>query len=190
MIKNSNIKIICKYMFCFIIIFFCFFYLKSKKTYTSYESNIDSNTTSSVAQWNIKINEKNISTVKNILIDDIVWNTEHTRSGKVSPGSTGTITLIVDPALTEVNIKYQLSIIDKSIDNNKLLTVNSVSSDLNNLIGINGVYTGFITFQDAINNKKDTITINVEWVDDDTNDDFNSGDEFIELNFKAIQYKS
>ena len=52
--NKKNIKLI----IIVVTIVICVVYLKNKVTYTSYESNVDATTSSTIANWNIKINNK------------------------------------------------------------------------------------------------------------------------------------
>lgn len=173
----------------------CLLYLKSKVTYTSYESKVDATVKAKIAKWNILVNDTLITsdTPQEIKIDNINWTTNHTREGKVSPGSKGYLTLIIDPKTTEVAIDYELKIIDKKIDANKILTVTYVSTNNYDLVKNNDTYTATFPLKDIKGGKKEVITIFLEWIEEsDTTEvpkDELTSDDFIEINFKAKQKK-
>ena len=136
--KDNNKK---KFTFYFAIVLVvgCFLYLGAKATYTSYESSISGDVETTVAGISLKINGQNVmnghSALNNqILLDDITWTSTHTRSGKISPGSHGTIELELDPEGSDVAIKYDFRYVDKSRDPTKLITFTDITSDDNGII--------------------------------------------------------
>lgn len=175
----------------------CLCYLKSKITYTSYESKVEGKVQGNLANWNIKVNNTLITkeTPQVINIDDIVWETNNTRENKIAPGSRGTLTLTIDPEKTDVSIDYELQIIDKNIDDTKILTVTNIKTANYPLTKQRDTYKATFPLKDIKLNKKETITITIEWID--TSEDIEitkeeqetKNDDFIVMNFKAIQKK-
>ena len=110
----------------------CFLYLQANSTYTSYESEVIGNVESNIADWKIKVNDSLITTnnTEGINIDTIEWETNHTREGKASPGTSGIITITIDPTTTNVAFDYELTIIDQTVDQKKILTVTSIENTL------------------------------------------------------------
>lgn len=178
------------------ILLVCFLYLKSNSTYTSYESEVSSDVKSEIADWNIKINDTliNGTNENGIDIDTIEWETEHTREGAASPGTSGVITITIDPTTTNVSFDYVLEIIDKTVDESKTLTVTKVESSLQTLSKEENKYKGTMLLKDISQNKKDIIKISAKWEDNGQDTVVEPGDEptkedFIEINFKATQKK-
>ncbi len=177
------------------ILLICFLYLWSKASRAAYESEVEKNMNLTIAGWNITVDGEDITTVdeKQISISDIAWNTSHTRTGKVSPGSTGTMTITIDPIGTETAIKYQLEIIDKTVNPDTVLKVNSVTSSNVTLTKTDNIYTGYIQLTDIDHGLKPKIVLAVEWEnDDDINDldrEIDSQEDYILVKFKAVQYK-
>lgn len=173
----------------------CLLYLKSKVTYTSYESKVDATVNAKIAKWKILVNDTLITsdTQQEIKIDNINWTTNHTREGKTAPGSKGYLTLIIDPKTTEVAIDYELKIIDKKIDANKILTATYISTNNYDLIKNNDTYTATFPLSDIKSGKKEVITIFLEWIEEsDTTEvpkEELTSDDFIEISFKAMQKK-
>lgn len=173
----------------------CLLYLKSKVTYTSYESKVDATVNAKIAKWNILVNDTLITTntPQEIKIDNINWTTNHTREGKTAPGSKGYLTLIIDPKTTEVAIDYELKIIDKKIDTNKILTVTYINTNNYDLVKNNDTYTATFPLSDIKSGKKEVITIFLEWIEEtDTTEvpkEELTSDDFIEISFKAKQKK-
>ena len=186
--NKKNIKLI----IIVVTIVICVVYLKNKVTYTSYESNVDATTSSTIANWNIKINNKTLTKTDTnpIASDDITWTNTHANNSKVAPNSSGIYNIEIDPTTTNVAIKYELEVIDKSVDATKILTLTSINSDLIKT-GID-TYTGIITLNDINNKIKKTITLNLKWLSDDNNDsnvEATSSTDFLELEFCAYQYR-
>ncbi len=186
-------KKIIKSVFITILVLCCGFYLYSRGTYTSYESEVSGGINPSIAKWNINVNGKKITTtdVSTIDISDITWTTNHVTDNKAAPGSIGTIQIIIDPLDTDVAIKYSLEIVDKSIDEDKLLRVTGIRDENANLIktGVN-TYTGVITLD---SNQAKTIYLDIEWSDDReidySSDELDNNSNFLIVNFVANQYK-
>ena len=169
-------------------------YYGSKYTYTSYESSVDAEVNSKVAGINVSINGQNIvkKNLDSVKLDNITLTSTHTREGKISPGSTGTFAITLDPTGSEVAFRYDFELIDKSTDSNKLLTFDGFSSDNGNLIKTaSNTYTGIITLDDINNKKVINITGSFTFNDDDIpaiTEDNGNLDDFFEIKFHAIQY--
>ncbi len=176
----------------------CFLYLGAKGTYTSFESEIDGNVSASVAGIQLKINGvdvvgNNDGTLDNrIILDNTTWVSTHTREEKISPGSSGTIDLTLDPSGSEVAILYEFRFVDKKIDDDKLLTFSTITSD--DTFTRTGVdtYTGVFTMSDIDNHK--TVHISADFFFDYLTDiegiteDNQVLDDLFEIHFHAIQY--
>ena len=180
-----------------LIVLICIIYLAASTTYTSYESNTSAKVESDIANWNIKVNDTLITTAttQEINIDTINWNTEHIREGTAAPGTSGSLEITIDPTDTDVSFDYELTIIDHTVDENKLLSVTSVTSARNNLTQEGNVYRGTMSLSDIKQGIKEVITVNLLWDDkgDDTviipGEEEPTTDDFIELDFRAIQRK-
>lgn len=179
-----------------IILLVCFLYLESNSTYTSYESEVGSEVKSEIADWNIKINDTliNEANEEGIDIDTIEWETDHTREGAASPGTSGVIIITIDPTTTNVSFDYELEIIDKTVDESKILTVTKVESSLHPLTKDANKYKGTMLLSDIENEKKNIIKIFAKWEDNGQDTVVDPGeeptkDDFIEINFSALQKK-
>lgn len=188
--KNRIKKII---IVCTLLI--CFIFLITRITYSSYESNTEGNVTGNIAGWNIKINDVIVSNEvdKEVDIDDVVWNSTHTRSGKLAPGSTGTFNIKLDFAGTDVAVRFDIEIIDKTIDPDKMLTLLDIDT-----ADVTLVRTGVSTYSaivdvDDIDTTIVNLALDLSWVNDDNVDnpidDDGENDDFLEVNFKAVQYQ-
>lgn len=177
------------------ILIICLFYLWSKATKAAYESEVEKDIEVPIAGWEITVDGEDITTEeeKEISISQITWDTSRTRAGKVSPGSTGTMIINIDPTGTETAIKYQLEIIDKTINTDSVLKVTNVSSTNTTISKSGNIYTGYVYLNDITNGLKPRIVVDVEWENDDSVNDLEreitSQEDYLLIKFKAIQYK-
>lgn len=184
-----------KMLLLFLCIILCVVYLKSRVTYTAYRSQVDGNFALPISKWNIKVDKKslNTQTEREITIDDVKWDSTHTREGKVALGSRGDINIEIDPTDTGVAIIYKFTIIDRKQDPEKILTLNSVSSSENSIVRTGPYeYTGLITLDDIKNKKKPVIKLEVEWKDEGDyffDPEETNNDNFIHIDFQASQYR-
>ena len=176
----------------------CFLYLGASFTYTAYETFIEGNAKSNVAGIKLKINDVDVvatngSIDPTILLESATWTSTHTAERKLSPGSTGTITMELDPTGSEVAIIYSFEFVDKTIDSTKLLTFDSITSDHTFTRTAVDEYTGLITLADLTN--EDTINITINFHFDATADmeaieeDTQVLDDLFTIQFHALQYQ-
>ncbi len=186
--KYKNVIII------LVIILACFAYLKTKTTYTAYESETEANVNSEIADWKIKVNNTLVTSdiQQEIAIDTIDWDENHTKEGTISPGTSGVITITIDPTTTQVAFDYSLEIIDQTVNPDKTLTITKVESSLNNLVQEGNIYRGTMSLKDIKDNKKDEIKLYAIW-DDHGQDievdptEITEPSDLLEVNFKASQ---
>lgn len=176
------------------ILLICFIFLVTRVTYSSYESNTSGDVTGKIAGWNIKINDVIVSNEvgKVVDIDDVVWNSTHTRNGKLAPGSTGTFNIKLDFSGTDVAVRFDIEVVDKNIDSDKILTLTSIDTADVTLVktGIS-TYTGIVDVDD-IDTTLVNLALDLSWVNNDNVTDDSSSvfdnSQFLEVNFKATQY--
>lgn len=185
-------------IFILVLLVGCFLYFRARATYTSYESNVEGKVSTNVGEIHIKINgvdvvATNDGTLDNrVILDNITWESTHTREGKISPGSTGTIDLEVDPSGSEVAILYEFRFVDQQIDEDKLLTFSNIVPAEGMIRTSADTYTGVITLNDIAAGKKyhlstdflfDYLT-DIEGITEDNQ----ILDDLFEIHFHAIQY--
>ena len=183
-------------LFYLIIFLLCIFFLLFKATKASYETNINGRMESTIAEWDIEINNEAITTdeIKSIDITDIVWNANHVRAGKVAPGSTGVMQVEINPKSTDVAIRYELQVVDKTMNPDVVLRVTNISTNNTTLTKTAiDTYTGVLTLTDIRNGLKPHITFNIEWEDDPNINDYDrvieTADDYLLIRFKAYQYQ-
>lgn len=179
-----------------IIVIICFLYLGGKTTYTSFESFI--NGLMQVKTANIALTINGTDVVEGILDNEILlqnltWTSTYTRSGKISPGSRGTVNLELNPTGSEVAILYEFQFIDKSIDTTKLLNIDNITCDGQLVRTAADTYSGIITLADITNHS--TIHLSFDFYFDATVDiegireDNHNYEDLFEVNFHAVQYR-
>lgn len=186
-----------KLLLCILVVFsIVALYFGGKKTYTAYESMVDENMNIDIAQWNILVDGENItSDTKSISLKNIEWDSEHTREGRVAPGSRGIVKVEIIPQ-SDVSMEYKISYKDHNMDPNIILTVNSISLDGDDYIkDSDNSFSGIIPLEQIIGGKKMYLTIEVEWINDEANNDIDSniainGGEanYLSLTLDAKQY--
>lgn len=179
------------------LILLCLLFLKSRVTYTSYESNVEGKAASPIASWEISIDGKDITSTEattGIKIDNITWNTSNVRDGKVAPGSDGSMIIKIDPTGTDVAIYYELEVIDKTVDEKKFLKVTSILSNNVELIRTDvNKYAGVLSLSDIRNGVTPEIDVKVIWEDTEDvvydSEVVSDLDSFLVFNFNARQYR-
>ena len=177
----------------------CFLYYNARFTYTAYESIIEGAATNSIAGISLKINgvdavANNDGTLDNrVILDNTTWVSTHTREEKISPGSSGTIDLEIDPSGSDVAILYEFRFVDKKIDDDKLLTFSEIISNDGIIRTNQDTYAGIITLDDIANNRKFHLSANFYFdylVDiEGITEDNQILDDFFEIHFHAVQYR-
>ena len=131
-------------------------------TYAIYKSSATGTANATAAAWVVKVNSTDIVTSDTYTFSaaDIVWDAnENVASGKVAPGSTGTITLAIDTSGAEVAVDYLVEI--------GTVTVNSGANTNTNFAVSATDTTGTI----GVTSNGKTITLAVEWTANNTTSD-------------------
>ncbi len=149
-------------------------------TFSRYTSTATATPQAQVAKWKVKVNETEISkNGSHTFNPTITWTNALAANGVMAPGSTGTITFTLDGSDTQVPIIYNVAINTQSIKNYSQISIKSVTAEKNSegkteLKLLNSTeneeiknYTGNIELDDI--NSPLTITINLEWKNDDEN---------------------
>ena len=128
-------------------------------TYAIYSSSASSSTTVSTANWVIKVNTQDIVTSDTFTFgaSDVDWTgaTHSKVSGKIAPGDSGTITVLLDATGSEVDVDYTVT----------LGTVTSTGTGTNSNFSVAAATPGDLTGTIAYNSSSMTksITFNVTW---------------------------
>lgn len=180
------------------VLFLCLGYLGYKSTYASYETNITGNINPKIAKWKILINGANATTqAEELKLDssNFRWNCPGggVRENKIGPGCSGTMTLQIDAASTEVAVLYEFNIVDKNVVPEKILKISKIQFDSDNFYKTDiSKYTGYLSLEDLKRNPRLNLKIDVIW--EDTGDImydeefFTNDDNYITIDFFAKQY--
>ena len=186
---RKNIKLVLLLIF----IVICFAFLLMKTTIGAYESTVGVIAASNMAGWSILINNTDV-TVNNP--DGIDLNYTITANGggkhsKAAPGSVLEYPIVIDTTGTDVAVRFDLEIIDKSIDPDKFLELKEVSSqDITIVQTSASTYTGVITKSRL--NEDTELKLKLEWPDDGSLIEYiedTTDEDYFTINFHAIQYR-
>lgn len=187
-----------------------------RSTYSKYSNEAIATIERNVGQWVIKVNNTDITEKYRLAnsdntVDlsepveftingsDMIWyenSTKTTRANKFQPNGCGEFSFVIDPSGTDTSIAYEITIDQSSIRAlNNGMQVTSVSSSANTLV-VSGLNTNTITatgkmlLANVQNGTTDTITINLVWSDNGTQDDSEYAGETISLpiSLNVIQY--
>lgn len=133
-------------------------------TYAIYKSSATGSTSVDAAAWVVKVNNTNIVTSSTHTFDlgTVTWaSSDHVTSGKIAPGSTGTVTLTLDATGTDVSLDYAVSIKSVKVNNVEIQNV-PISVSGSNLTG---------TILVSASNKEISIPLTLTWAGATTDTD-------------------
>ncbi len=143
--------------------------LEISSSFAVFESNVTGDFESSLAKWQILVNNSDINGVdRELLVDSITYKD---RFGEVTdtfaPGVTGEFILEIDPQNTDVSFTYELKFdtIEQSLEQIKIESVEGVNGTV--LTYQDGVYSKLVTLEAIENGIKDFIKITFRWEFDD-----------------------
>ena len=161
-----------------VLIFICFLYLV-QSSYAKYKKSIEGNLESSMAKWNIKVNDELITSKSKLTnnITPIFKGNNYVKGDVIAPGVEGYYDIIIQSTASKYPFTYQIySNVSKSSDVKDLITTKYIiNPDTDNIektyskeTGITGTFTQnatikirvFIKWSDIIdttmNNQEDT----------------------------------
>lgn len=153
------------------------FFKEVKKTYSLFETNGAGEATSSLAKWQIKVNNSDVTTLteKNnaFVLGSIDWgNQTHVKAGKAAPGSIGSFDIFVNPFGTEVAFLYELTF--------DLAGLTNTEFGISSVLEVNGkelvrtgenTYTGIARLSDIQNNTIYHVQVKVAWNNNELNNE-------------------
>lgn len=180
MTRKKDLRFI---IFFVVIASFCLLYL-FQSSYAKYRKQINGQVQSSIANWNIKVNDEDIANKKTLegQIIPVFAGGENSASGVIAPGVEGYYTITIDAS--DVDVSFRLTVhsdvsSESSITDLKTLTysINPTSTTEEKLTY--SPDTGIV--QDIPrNSKKFVIRVYLKW-DDDTGSMDNSADTDVAL---------
>ena len=176
-----------------IFIVVCFAYLIMKSAQGAYESNVQTTANSNMAGWIIKINNTQVTgtSEEGLDLNYVVSENGMGKNSKAAPGSILEYPIIINTEGTDVSVRFDLNIIDKSIDNDKFLELKEISSsDITIIKTSESTYTGVIPKSKLDDNI--SINLKLEWPDDGTLVEYvedTSDEDYFTIDFHAVQYR-
>lgn len=144
-------------------------------TYAIYKSSASGTATATAAAWVVNVNNTNIVTndTYTFSASDIVWDnsTSNAATGTIAPGSTGTITILIDADGTQVPVDYTVALGQVTYGSSTPYT--NVSSDTGFTIGVKSgspALTGTIAYSATSGEMEKTIQLEVTWTGTDSTD--------------------
>ena len=150
--------------------------------YAVFQSEVNGTVNLIKGVWQIKVNQTDISTGvnKEFTVDNIeVQNNEHVKPGNLAPGLSGIFHISIDPRNTDVSVRYDVSLNQENLTN-KNITIKSIkeTNQGKTLIKTDeNTYTGIISLEEIKQGIQNTIEVEIEWKEDETNheEDTNMG---------------
>lgn len=144
--------------------------------YAVFQSEVSGTVNLVKGVWQIKVNQTDISNGvnKEFTVDNIeVQNNEHVKPGNLAPGLSGIFHISIDPRNTDVSVRYDVSLNQENLTN-KNITIKSISETNQGKTLIKtdeNTYTGIISLEEIKQGIQNTIEVEIEWKDDETNDE-------------------
>lgn len=193
-------KIIKKVLFLLILCVFVLLIYKIVNIYAVFHSEMSANVSLEKGKWNIVINGEEIS--KGYETEFVIDNIETTENSfvmpeKMAPGLFGKFKIEINPENTNVSVRYDIILDEEGLGdtNLKISSMNEIASGFELINTAENTYTGIILLEEINNGENHVIEMEVEWVDDGSNDenDTNLGREKdnklqIPIKLRAIQY--
>lgn len=144
--------------------------------YAVFQSEVSGTVNLVKGVWQIKVNQTDISNGvnKEFTVNNIeVQNNEHVKPGNLAPGLSGIFHISIDPRNTDVSVRYDVSLNQENLTN-KNITIKAISETDQGKTLIKtdeNTYTGIISLEEIKQGIQNTIEVEIEWKDDETNDE-------------------
>lgn len=141
--------------------------------YAAYKTKMENPYNAKILPWSIIINNTDIVVERQFDINDIYTLNENTEEGKIAPGTTVQIPIIINVLnIEKMNVKYEIEI---EINNNDIgeFVIQKVE-ELNNqniIESQNNIYTGVITEEEINNGIVHDIRIDIQWINNEKNNE-------------------
>lgn len=141
--------------------------------YAAYKTKMENPYNAKILPWSIIINNTDIVVERRFDINDIYTLNENTEEGKIAPGTTLQIPIIINVLnIEKMNVKYEIEI---EINNNDIgeFVIQKVE-ELNNqniIESQNNIYTGVITEEEINNGIVHDIRIDIQWINNEKNNE-------------------
>lgn len=178
-----------KFIFYFVLIFICLFYLV-QSSYAKYKKDIEGDLKSSIAKWNIKVNDELITNKSKLTnnITPIFEGNEYVKDNVIAPGVEGYYDIIIESSVSNYPFTYQInSNVSTSSDVKDLITtkyiINPDTDNIENTYSKENGITGTFTQNGIVK-----IRVFIKWNDiiDTTMDNQKDTEVAIDSNSKAL----
>lgn len=143
-------------------------------SYALFETNKSMVVKPDVAKWNININNNNINSSEDFIIDSFVPDANtHVAQGKIAPGVGGYFDIEIDPQDTDVSISYNLKLDLSSLNNIIIEQVEEINGH-DVIMSEDGTYNGKILLNEIKQNIVHNIRFYIKWVNNEDNNDSDS----------------
>lgn len=170
-----NKKKLKKFLIILTMLMFSFTIYKISRTYALLESNTQSKITKEIGKWNIKLNEEDITNgyTQDIIINNFLMSENaNVKEGKLAPGVSGSLEIVLDPQDTEVSVRYDISLGDIGKEQIKLSSVELIEGAGELVKTAEETYSGIMNLSEITNKTaKATIKLTVLWENNEDNNE-------------------
>ena len=177
-----------RFIIIFILVVTISFIYLFQSTYAKYKKQVNSNVNSTIASWNIKINDETINNKKTLTnsITPTFYENEYVKENTLAPGIKGYFDINIDFSKVDVDFNYEVNAV---LNNSTNLTDFKITDyELNDSGTKQNFSTTGISNSLPKNTKNTKIRFYVEWIDDDTNVMNNVEDTTYATNHDDVKY--
>lgn len=144
----------------------------TNESYALLETISNGNAEVNTGGWEIKLNEKNISSgvTEKFTLNNITYDNTNTNIDEkyIAPGKSGYFDIILDPTGTEVAISYEIKVNleDTNYPSNIKFSVEELNSSAN-ITSENNTFTGVISLEEVTKSKTITLRLHLNWENDE-----------------------
>ena len=177
-----------RFIIIFILVVTISFIYLFQSTYAKYKKQVNSNVNSTIASWNIKINNETINNKKTLTnsITPTLYENEYVKENTLAPGIKGYFDINIDSSKVDVDFNYEVNAV---LNNSTNLTDFKITDYELNDSGIKQNFSTTGISNSLPKNKKNTkVRFCVEWIDDNTNIMNNIEDTTYATNHDDVKY--
>lgn len=163
---------------CCMIVILTLFVFTLTKTYSYYVDAYNNPVNYKIANWSVVVNDSDITTEENkkFTINNCTYKKSDksnllASNNKFAPGMVAECTISIDSKKVDVAFDYYLDIDLSNLENDNIV-ISYVNNSLSNIETIDNTYHGFFDKESIESNKKDLITIGIEWLDTESSNDY------------------
>lgn len=144
------------------------------RVYAVFHSELFGTLSTDIAKWHILVNGTDIvsTTTQEFVIDTLsTIENGHMAENKFAPSAEGSFEITIEPLDTQVSVRYDISINQLDITNQKIILSLVEEIDTGSILIRTGenTYTGIIPLEDIVEDYVNNIKITFIWENDETN---------------------